>query len=243
MAGLSIFGTDPELQPKPRRTFADDLAGRFRAGHMVNGTPATLDNWRVTTGDPEVAEAIHGILGGDQPQEWEAKGEDNLEVFTASNSVDIIIEKAADLRQRMVLWGRQGKPIYVSDGAHILDDNGHPTDEPDPDADLPFAARKQKGRDGLGATPDIDLFFRLKDKPDLGRFQFKTGSWGLARDLAADDVAGQLAEAGGSVHAVLRLEEVSFVAKNGPRKGSTVSYTASRVDLKGVLEKDASLPF
>lgn len=232
MAGLNIFGTDPENQPKPRQRFADDIVGRFRAGHQVNNVPSTLNEWRVTTGDPDVASKIHDLLGGDEPQEWETKGDDSLEVFTASADVDIIIEGPRSLRQRMVLWGRQNKPIYVSDGAHILDDNGHPTDEPDPDAELTFAERKQKGRDGLGAIPDIDLTFRLADDPDLGIFQFKTGSWGLARDLVATGTAEAIANAEGPLQAKLRLEEVSFVAKNGPRRGQTVTYTASRLELQ-----------
>ena len=231
MAGLKIFGSDPEAQPKPRTRFADDIVGRFRAGHMIGNQPSTVDEWRVTTGDPDVAATIHELLGGQEPQEWAAKGEDNLEVFTASAEVDIIIESARSLRQRMVLWGRSGKPIYVSDGEYVLDDQGHPTEERDPDADLTFAERKAKK--DIGAAPDIDLFFRLADEQDLGVFQFKTGSWGLAYDLARDDIAGQLAAAEGPVRATLALEPVSFVAKNGPRKGQTVSYTKSSLTIKG----------
>lgn len=230
---LSIFGTDPESQPKPRQSFASDVVGRFRAGHVVNKRPATLSEWRVTTGDPDVAAKIHDLLGGDEPQQWDTEKEDNLEVFTASEEVDIVIEGPRSLRQRMVLWGRQGKPISVSDGEFLLDDHGNVTTEPDPDAELSFAERKQKGRDGLGAVPDIDLYFRLAEEPDLGIFQFKTGSWGLAYDLARDQVDAQLAEADGPTAATLKLEEVSFIAKNGPRKGQTVSYIKSSINLKG----------
>ncbi|WDS51676.1 recombination directionality factor [Microbacterium phage Barnstormer] len=231
MAGLKIFGTDPENQPKPRQRFADDIAGRFRSGHQINDRPASLEEWRVTTGDPDVAAKVYELLGGEEPQEWAAKGEDNIEVFTASSSVDIIIENAKALRQRMVLWGRSGKPIYVSDGEYILDDQGHPTDERDPDAELTFAERKAKKE--IGATPDIDVFFRLADEPDLGIFQFKTGSWGLARDLAAEDIAGQLEAAEGPMKATLALTPESFVAKNGPMKGKTVSFVKSSLTLKG----------
>lgn len=231
MAGLKIFGTDPETQPKPRQRFADDVVGRFRSGHQINDRPAALDDWRVTTGDPDVAAAIHDLLGGDEPQEWAAKGEDNLEVFTASNEVAIIIENAKALRQRMVLWGRSGKPIYVSDGEFILDDQGHPTEERDPDAELTFAERKAKKE--TGAIPDVDLYFRLAEEPDLGVFKFKTGSWGFVSDLAYNGVVEELEAAEGPTKAVLKLEPVSFVAKNGPRKGQTVSYTKSTLVLKG----------
>lgn len=231
MAGLKIFGSDPENQPKPRQRFADDVVGRFRAGHTIDDRPASLDEWRITTGDPDVAARVYELFGGEEPQEWAAKGEDNIEVFTAADSVAIIIESAKSLRQRMVLWGRSGKPIYVSDGEFILDENGHPTEERDPDADLTFQERKEKK--DIGAVPDIDLFFRLADDPDLGIFLFKTGSWGLAYELARDDVQGALEQAEGPVKAVLALEPVSFKAKSGPRKGQTVSYTKSSLTLKG----------
>ena len=106
---LKIFGTDPESQPKPRQRFSDDIVGRFRSGHTLNGRPSALDDWRVTTGDPEVASAIYDLLGGDAPQKWDAKGEDDLEVFTASKEVEIILEGEKALRQSMLLWGRNGK--------------------------------------------------------------------------------------------------------------------------------------
>lgn len=230
---LKIFGNDPENMPKPRQRFADDLAGRFRAGHQINDIPASLEEWRVTTGDPDVAKRIHELMGGDEPQEWAAKGEDNLEVFTTSASVDIIIPGSKNLRQRMVLWNRNGKPVYVSDGEHILDDQGHPTDEADPDAELTFQERKAKARDGFGAEPDIDLTFRLADDPELGIFQFKTGSWGLAYDLVADDVEGAIAAIDGPVLATLSLVPESFTPKKGPRKGQLVSFVKSSIKIKG----------
>jgi len=231
--GLKIFGDDPANAPKPRNSFADDVVGRFRSGHQINGRPASLSDWRITTGDPDVAAKVFELFGGDEPQEWAAQGEDNLEVFTASTSVDIIIESAKALRQRMVLWGRNGKLISASDGEYLLDESGHVTDEPDPDASLTFQERKAKAKQGTGLEPDIELYFRLADEPDLGIFKFKSGSWGLAYDLARDDIGGQIEQAGGPVKATLELEPVSFIAKNGPMAGKEVNYTASRLELKG----------
>lgn len=225
--GLRIFGTDPETQPKPRQSFADDVVGRFRSGYMLNNRPATVTEWRVTTGDPDVAKEIHDILGGDAPQEWDAKGEDNLEIFTASGDVDVILAGPKALRQRMVLWGRNGKMIQSGDGM-TLDDG-----TPDPDAELTFQERKKKGQDGIGPVPQIEVYFRLAAQPDLGIFKFQTGSWSLAQDLAAYDVEGQLEEIDGPTRAVLKLEEVSFVAKNGPRAGQTVNYTKPVLTIKG----------
>lgn len=224
---LKIFGTDPETQPKPRQSFSDDVVGRFRSGYQLNNRPAALSEWRVTTGDPDVANTVNDLLGGDAPQEWDAKGEDNLEVFTASKAVEILLEGPKALRSKMILWGRNGKVIQSGDG-QTLDDG-----TPDPDANLTFAERKQKGRDGIGPVPQIELYFRLVGEEDLGIFKFQTGSWSLAYDLAADGIEDQLAEIGGPARAFLELEEVSFIAKNGPRAGQTVQYTKPVLKIKG----------
>lgn len=224
---LNIFGTDPDEQPKRRSSFADDVVGRFRSGYQVNNRPAALTEWRVTTGDPDVAAKVHDLLGGEVPQEWEAKGEDNLEVFTASPSVNIIIENAGAVRQRMILWGRNGKPIQEGDGQTLSDGT------PDPDADLSFNERKKKGQDGIGPVPQIEVFFRLADEPELGIFKFTTGSWSLAYDLAADAIDRVLDGIDGPASATLALEEVSFVAKKGPRAGQTVQYTKPILKVNG----------
>jgi hypothetical protein len=235
--GLRIFGTDPETQPKPRQSFQDDVVGRFRSGYQLNNRPAALSDWRITTGDPDVAKEIHDLFGGDAPQEWESKGEDNLEVFTASDAIDVILEGPKALRQKMVLWGRNGKLIQSGDG-ETLDYPDDKKGEPDPDAELSFQERKKKGQDGIGPVPQIEVYFRLAANPDLGIFKFQTGSWSLAQDLVRDDVEQELADYAadsetGQVRATLKLEEVSFVAKNGPRAGQTVTYTKPVVKIKG----------
>jgi hypothetical protein len=224
---LKIFGADEA--PKPRQTFKDDVVGRFRSGYQINNRPQALTEWRVTTDDISVADAIAEAFGG-KPQEWDAKGGDNIEVFTEEKTVDIIIESPSKLRQRLILWGRSGKPILVSDGETL--DNG----EPDPDAGLSLAERKQKARDGVGPEPSIELYFRLADEPDLGIFKFQSGSWSLATDLARDGIDEALEEIDGPARATLGLEEVSFVAKQGPRAGSTVQYTKPRIKVKGAAK-------
>jgi hypothetical protein len=239
--GLNIFGNNADgtaAQPAKRSGgFSDDVVGRFRSGHQLSGRPAALSEWRVTTGDPEVADKVHEVLGGDAPQEWEAKGEDNLEVFTASKEVEIILADERALRQAMVLWSRAGKLVQRGDG-QTIDYPDERKGEPDPDAGLSFQERKAKARDGIGAEPQIEVYFRLADEPDLGIFKFQTGSWSLASDMAYQDTEGELADAieasnGKGARALLGLEEVSFVAKNGPRAGQTVTYTKPVVKILG----------
>ena len=230
---LKIFGDDPAAQPKPRNSFADDVVGRFRSGYQLNDRPAALTEWRVTTGDPEVASAIYDLLGGDAPQEWPAKGEDNLEVFTASKEIDVIIDSPKSVRQRLVLWGRNGKPIYTTDGE--TKDDG----TPDPDSHLSLQERKQLGRAGLGPNPDVEVYFRLAAQPDLGVFKFQTGSWSLVQDFAYNDTEAKLEEVDGKIAATLKLEEVSFTAKNGPRAGQLVQYTKPVLTVKGAYSPSA----
>jgi hypothetical protein len=224
MAGLKIWGQDPEAQPKPRQRFADDVVGRFRSGHQLSGRPAALEDWRITTGDPEVADKVYDLFGGHAPQDWETKGEDSIEVFTAVPEIEVLIEDASKLRQRMVLWSRAGKLVIDSDG------------ETDPDAMLSFQERKKKGQDGLGPSPQIEVYFRLAEEPDLGIFKFQTGSWSMAQDIPRDGTVEALEEIGGPAKATLALEKVSFIAKNGPRAGQTVEYTKPVLKIVGPAE-------
>ena len=227
---LKIFGGENGEAPKKQK-FSDDIVGRFRSGYQVeNGrkkTPVALQEWRVTTGDPEVAEAVRGLMGGDPAAEWDASGEDNLEVFTTSQEVEVILDGPSALRQRMILWGRNGKVIRESDGETCTDGT------PDPQAGQSLQERKQAARDGVGAEPQIELYFRLAENPELGIFKFQSGSWSLASDLAYNSVSEELEDIDGKARATLALEEVSFVAKQGPRAGQTVSYTKPVVKILG----------
>jgi hypothetical protein len=186
------------------------ISGRFRSGHTVNGQPASLTEWRVTAGDPATAATIYDLLGGDAPRPWETKNEDNLEVFTASKGVDIIVEGVQSLKQKMVLWSRSGELLQSGDGEFLEDEEW-----------------------GIGPTPRIEIYFRLASSSELGVFVFRTSSWSLAQDLVYYGVESELESIGGPALALLELEEVSFVAKNGPRKGQTVNYTKPNFRIRG----------
>lgn len=209
--GLRIWETDPEAAPKPRNRFADDLVGRFRSGYTINNRPASLEQWRVTTGDPEVADRIHELLDGEQPQQWPATGEDNIEVFTDAEAVKIIVDGPSALRQKMVLWGRAGA-IRECDGVEQMGDNtGKPCECP-----ASFQERKDAAKKGTGCQPSITVFFKLFEAPDLGRFKFTSGSWSLVRDIG--DAERRLEEINGPAVAMLRLEVVEYEANGRPRK-------------------------
>ncbi|SCL32933.1 hypothetical protein GA0070616_4593 [Micromonospora nigra] len=239
--GLRIWETDPEAEPKPRQSFARDLVGRFRSGHQIGGRPASLEQWRVTTGDPAVAEEVRRLLGGDKPQAWETTGEDKLEVFTAADKVKVVLDGPRAIRQEMVLWGRSGA-IRRCDG---VDQTG--TDADDPAKGQPcecpasFQDRKDAARAGRGCQPSTTIYFTLADAPDLGRFKFNSASWSLVRDLVTAEKA--LAKIDGPAFAWLSLEVVKYDDK---KTGKTKQFTKPVVEVIGAAPAavgDDEIPF
>lgn len=232
---LKIFGGE-NGQPVKKQSTTSDIVGRFRSGYVANDRPVALTEWRVTTGDPEVAGKVADLLGADGHQNWDAHGEDNIEVFGKEQTIEIILEGTKALRQAMVLYGRKGI-IYVSDGETI----SYPDErkgEADPQAGQDLATRKAKAKEGTGAEPRIEVYFRLASDPDLGIFKFQSGSWSFASDLGYHGVEDAIADAveasdEGKVAATLTLEGVEFTAKNGPRAGQLVSYTKPVLIIKG----------
>lgn len=222
---IRIWETDPASAPKPRpQRFANDLVGRFRSGYQLRNRPVALTEWRVTTGDPDVAKAIQDLLGGDEPQQWETSGEDNLEVYTERKQVKVILDGPDALRQEMVLWGRAGA-IRRCDGVeqHGEDAKGKPCECP-----ASYADRKDAAKKGTGCQPSITLYFKLADAPDLGRFKFVTGSWSLLRELG--DVTDTLTDIEGPTLAWLGLEEIEYEAKD---TGQRRKFTKPVIEIVG----------
>jgi len=224
---LRIFETDPEAAPKPKNAFADDIVGRFRSGRMVGKSPESLAEWRITTGDPVVAEAVAGMFGG-HPGEWETTREDAIEVLTNSAKVDVIIDGAEVVTSRMVLWGMGGVRIHECDGVEFLDEDrrGQPCGCP-----ALLADRKAAARAGHGPKPEVSVRFRLADDPELGVFRFQSSSWDLVKDL--HNVENALDAVGTAARASLALELVEFTPKGGAMKGRLVSYRKPVVKVYG----------
>lgn len=229
---LRIFETDPDAAPKPSNQFADDVVGRFRSGRMVGKAPESLAEWRITTGDPSVADAVAGMYGG-HPQEWETTREDGIEVLTNTPKVDVVISGSSAITARMVLWSAQGQPIHECDGMEFLDEDrkGEPCGCPPL-----MAERKDQARKGIGPKPSVSVRFRLADDPELGIFRFQSSSWDLVRDL--HNVENALDSVGGPARASLTLELVEFVPKNGAMAGRTVSYRKPVIRVFGAYEDE-----
>ncbi len=215
---LTIFDTDPDAKPKVRQTFTDDTVGRFHSGHQVDGQPESLNEWRVSTGDKVVADAIAQLFGG-TPVETDATSENFIDVFTDRDSVLVVLDGPSAIHADMKLWNSR-KLVHHCDGSKFLSPDerkGQPCYCPEL-----FAERKQAARDFVGPSPSITITFRLADDTELGKFKFQSGSWSLASVL--HEYENDLASVDGPALAELRLELVEYIAKKGRMKGKTVSY-------------------
>jgi hypothetical protein len=209
MALNKIFNNAPSFG-------ANDWVGRFRSGAQINGRPVALQQWRLTTGDPAVADAVAGLLGG-TPGEWVTTSDEGIEVMTTSESLTV---QLTSLESNFLLWGRGNQPIRACDGARQNDDAGTPCVCP-PD----IREHKEGARAGSACQPNIRAVFRLADLPDLGLFRFNSSSWQLAAD--ANGLEAALAENGGESPATLTLTLVEYQTKTGKQ----VSFTRPVITL------------
>ncbi|GGR71283.1 hypothetical protein GCM10010252_06990 [Streptomyces aureoverticillatus] len=210
--GLRIFETDPDAMPK--NTFSDDTVGRFHAGRLVNGVPEQLSEWKVTTGDPEVAAAVAQLMGG-QPEETDSTSENFIEVLTSQSKVKIVLSGADAVTSDMKLWNGSNL-IHHCDGVEYLspdEDRGKSCGCPALMEDRKAAAKSKRG-----PAPSIAVTFRLAEDYDLGLFRFQTGSWKLAETL--HEIGNALDKVNGEALAELSLELVEYTTK----KGRDVSY-------------------
>jgi hypothetical protein len=239
----SIFETDPDAKPKPRKqNFSDDVVGRFRSGRLVGKQPESLNEWRVTTGDPAVADAVSALMGG-TAEEWDTDKEDNLQILTDSKSVDIIIDSSDAIDASMKKFGFGGLEHHC-DGVKFLSDD---------DATLVGTAcgcppllqdRKDRAKSQKGPKPSIDVTFKLAERPELGYFRFNSGGWSLVNVLhevieavdttggRQEDADGKVTDKGRPVRASLTIEHVAYTTK----AGRDVAYNMPVIKVTGVYE-------
>ncbi|MDH6123844.1 MULTISPECIES: hypothetical protein [unclassified Kitasatospora] len=229
---LRIFDTDPDAKPKPR--FSDDAVGRLHSGKAVDGVPLALSEWRFSTGDPEVADAVRQLFGG-TVEELETDKENFISVETTSPTILVVLDGPKAVYADMKLWNRN-KLVHHCDGVEFL--------SPDEKKGVPcgcpslFAERKQAAKDYVGPAPSISVTFRLADDYELGKFRFQTGSWSMAEVLHEYDAA--LSRFDGEVLAELTIEEVSYTTK----KGRNVNYFKPVIKvLKSYSDAVAEAPF
>ncbi|MFF3552924.1 hypothetical protein ACFYXL_05850 [Streptomyces tsukubensis] len=209
---LRIFETDPDARPEDN--FSDDTVGRFHGGKQVDNLPVALAEWRVTTGDPEVASAVAQLMGG-TPVETESTSENFIEILTEREKVLVVLSGADAISSDLKLWNGSAL-IHHCDGVEFLspeEDKGKPCRCP-----ALMEDRKAAHKAKRGPGPSISVMFRLAEDYDLGLFRLQTGSWKLAEVL--HQVENALDKIGGEVLCSLELEHVEYTTK----KGRDVSY-------------------
>ncbi|SCD35225.1 hypothetical protein [Streptomyces sp. OspMP-M43] len=209
---LRIFETDPNA--KPKQSFSDDTVGRFHGGKQVDNLPVALSEWRVTTGDPAVADAIAQLMGG-TPVETDSTSENFIEVLTERDKVQVVLSGPDAISSDLKLWNGSAL-IHHCDGVEFLspdEDKGKPCRCPELMEDRKAAAKTKRG-----PSPSIAVTFRLAEDYDLGLLKLQTGSWKLAEVLY--QVENALDKIGGEALCSIELEHVEYTTK----KGRDVSY-------------------
>ncbi|MFF4424178.1 hypothetical protein ACFY04_25915 [Streptomyces sp. NPDC001549] len=222
---MTIFDTDPNAKPKERVSFSDDTVGKFHSGRQVDGVPEALSEWRISTGDPVVAQSVAQLFGG-EPIETDSAAENFIDVFTDKSSIPVVLDGADAIYADMKLWNRN-KLVHHCDGSEFLS----PEEKAGKSCGCPelFAERKQAAKDFIGPAPSISITFRLADDTELGKFKFQSGSWMLASVL--HEYENALNAVGGPALADLSLELVEYTVKKGPNKGRNVSYVKPVIDV------------
>ena len=194
-----------------------DFVGRFRSGaQTAAGRPLSLQEWRVTTSDPAVADAIANLYGG-TPQNWQTKTDETTEVYTTESSMKIILDGPESVSSGLILWGRNNQPIRKCDGQIQGDPNAGaacvcPSD---------INERREAAKAGSGCDISISLVFRLADPEarDLGLWRFNSSSWTLAREIGS--ATSDLDALDGPALAELSLVQVSYETRAGQRREFT----------------------
>lgn len=226
---MAISFNIPQADSTPRT--ADDVVGRMRSGYQTSsGRPVSLDAFRVTTGDKEVADTIASLLGADESgvSTWETSTDEVLQVFTDAKELPIIIEPKS-VKATLVLWSNKGAKIVETDGQFLIED-GKVTDKEWAGAGKSLPEMKADAQAGVGPAPSLQVYFRLADNPELGKFKFFSGSWGAIEAFSAAELA--VDAIGGPARATLSLERVEFTNK----EGQNVSFVKPALKVHGALE-------
>ncbi|MEU8792183.1 hypothetical protein [Streptomyces sp. NPDC048643] len=241
MARQSIWAKDEENKPKERVTYSDDTVGRLHSGYMdetnpKKPVPVALGEWRFSTGDKVVADALAALFGGTPAENDESASENFIDVFTDAAKVPVIIEQDGiywDMKQWI-----NGKLVHHCDGFNFL---SHPKDDElvgtECGCPVLFAERKQAAKDYQGPNPAIKVTFRLADDPEIGLFSFQTGAWTLFKVLHESE--GALEDLGVTALGDLELEYVEYTPKKGPMRNKLVSYTKPNINIRRPYVADA----
>ena len=175
MALKGIFAARPQSENN-----GGGIIGTFRTGIVKRGRPVSLETFRVTTDDADVAETIEQLFGGDTLENDSDK--ESIQVMTESNEARILVHS---IDSAFSVWANNAL-VRTCNGFVQL--SGDAAGQPCPCAELDLEGRKAYAKQG-GCKPDIRVVFQLADAPDLGKFQFRSGAWTLAESIQTAEAA------------------------------------------------------
>lgn len=204
----SIFAHTPtrtdSAAPSP-----SDIVGAFKIAYQnARGLPVSTDGWLVRTDDPDVADIVAEMFGG-EPRE---SGNDKLpiEVETPVKAFRALVAPGG-IRSGFVLWGNRA-PVSRCDGERITWSKDDPQEVGSKCAcaGKSIEDRKKAAERGTGCKPDISVLFALKDNPGMGKFRIQSGSWVLLNDI--QEVEDIVADAEDDVELDISFERVTTKA-------------------------------
>lgn len=192
---LNLFGSSSDSESSERLG-----GGRFYSGMQdENGEPLALASWRACTADPDGADALAELLGG-EIEELDTDKDEIYQILGEATSIDVILNPGA-IFTSLVLWGNNQK-VAETDGEHLIEE-GMVTNNPSP-----LTAGKPLDEIlAMGFKPSIRVFFTLADAPELGSFVYYSQSKTALEEFGRREA--ELAEMDGPATATLELEEIT----------------------------------
>jgi len=221
--GLNLFNGESAPGADSERL----SGGKIHAGYQENGKPVGLEAWRFSTEDPDTADRVAELFGGEVIEV--PKGEDGeiaFEVFSEADELPIVIEQGG-IGVSLVLWNPSGGKTAETDGTYLIED-GVVTENESPLT----IGKSLDDIIAMGFKPNLRLNFRIEGEEELGGFVLFSGAKTALGHF--DQRESELAEFDGPVSSTIGLEFVQ--SKRGgyrkPRIGSMTPIDSTEAPAK-----------
>ncbi len=196
-------------------------AGRIRIGQQVdagNGRtrPAKLEHFRLTSADRLRIDQAAAAFGG-TVTEWTAPAGKQWQVFTTTDSLDVIVPPSdLSFTQNYELWSAGGCKRRCDGVTELLGDQACVCDPADRECDI-----------------HTRLSVMLRDLPGLGVWRLDTQGWYAASELnGAVQIIAMAAGRGALLPARLRLEQRSVKRPDDKGKPQTLRFAVPVLDIE-----------
>lgn len=150
----------------------------------ASGAPKNLSTWRITSEDHNILSAVSELFGG-EVRSFKTPRASGEHVITNAHDIEAIVDGPDDVEVAAILW-ENSRPAHKCDFRVFLNGTGTGTPgEPCGCGDYTLRELKRRAKDGEGPSPSMRIDFRLAQDPELGKFRFQNGSWGLAKNIDA----------------------------------------------------------